>query len=508
MPMVAILGFASVGAPLIVGGDKNTYKAQAPIAIFADTATLMNAPRAMIAAGFADMIGKFNSLADWQIGRLLWDEPYNEDVAQGTHRALELCVDYVDAVAYHPYPETLGMASYMPQEWLCRLIVQAIRQLISANTTKNPQIWITEFGWSTAPQSPPGVDYETQACYMLRSFINYAGTEVSRIFWYMLRDEELEQDGLLKMDFTAKPSYYYYRTFQDVFGKAVSYAPGAVSFNCSQPGTLEAHCFLTASGSLAFSAWKADDAGDTLSLTVANTSYNRVVVVDPLSGQRSNLGGVSRDAQGRLSASGVRIGKKPVIFEADVAPVYTVRASVSGGHGKVNPASLSVVEGDTATVDITPDPGYHIASIIDNGAAAAVSNPYLVAGVTSDHELVVSFKPATQGTEFYFAEGYTGTGFEEWLCLQNPDPSPTTAHITFMFADGTTTKKDVKVGATTRETVFVNEVVGPDKNVSIKVEADSPIVAERPMYFNYKEKWNGGHDVVGHTNLAFLDELL
>ena len=92
-------GFASVGAPLIVGGVKNTYKAQAPIAIFADIATLMNAPRAMIAAGFADMIGKFNSLADWQIGRLLWDEPYDEAVAQGTRRALQLCVDNAEAIA-------------------------------------------------------------------------------------------------------------------------------------------------------------------------------------------------------------------------------------------------------------------------------------------------------------------------------------------------------------------------------------------------------------------------
>ena len=53
------------------------------------------------------------------------------------------------------------------------------------------------------------------------------------------------------------------------------------------------------------------------------------------------------------------------------------------------------------------------------------------------------------------------------------------------------------IGATTRATVKVNDVVGPDKNVSIKVEADAPIVAERPMYFNYGDSWTGGHDVVG-----------
>ncbi|MDI9549610.1 MAG: sn-glycerol-1-phosphate dehydrogenase [Chloroflexota bacterium] len=92
-------GFASVGAPLIVGGVKNTYKTHAPIAIFADLPTLANAPRAMIAAGFGDMIGKYTSLADWQIGRLLWDEPYDVAIADGTRRALQICIDNADTIA-------------------------------------------------------------------------------------------------------------------------------------------------------------------------------------------------------------------------------------------------------------------------------------------------------------------------------------------------------------------------------------------------------------------------
>ena len=100
---------------------------------------------------------------------------------------------------------------------------------------------------------------------------------------------------------------------------------------------------------------------------------------------------------------------------------------------------------------------------------------------------------------YYFAEGYTGDGFEEWLCLMNPNPSATTAHITYMFEDGTTQVQDVPIGATTRTTVNVNDEVGPGKNVSVKVEADDSIVAERPMYFDYKGMWNGGHDVVGYA---------
>ncbi|MDY6794684.1 MAG: hypothetical protein SWK76_05320, partial [Actinomycetota bacterium] len=100
---------------------------------------------------------------------------------------------------------------------------------------------------------------------------------------------------------------------------------------------------------------------------------------------------------------------------------------------------------------------------------------------------------------YYFAEGYTGDGFEEWLCLMNPAATATTAQVTYMFDDGSTESTNVPIGATSRQTVNVNDAVGEGKNVSIKVEADSTIVAERPIYFNYKGAWTGGHDVVGYT---------
>jgi hypothetical protein len=100
---------------------------------------------------------------------------------------------------------------------------------------------------------------------------------------------------------------------------------------------------------------------------------------------------------------------------------------------------------------------------------------------------------------FYFAEGCTRPGFDEWLCLMNPAASPTTAHVTFMFSDGTTKSEDVAMGGSTRATVKVNEMVGTNKDVSMRLTSDAPIVAERPMYFNYKNAWSGGHDVIGYA---------
>jgi glycerol-1-phosphate dehydrogenase [NAD(P)+] len=49
----------------------------------------------MIAAGFGDMLGKYTALADWKLGRLLWDEPYSEAIAQRAWDALQGCVQRV-----------------------------------------------------------------------------------------------------------------------------------------------------------------------------------------------------------------------------------------------------------------------------------------------------------------------------------------------------------------------------------------------------------------------------
>jgi glycerol-1-phosphate dehydrogenase [NAD(P)+] len=92
-------GFASVGAPLIVRGFKQTIPACAPEAIFADLAVLAKAPQAMIAAGLGDMLGKHTSLADWSLGRVLLGEHYCELSARLTLEAVELCTAHLDEIA-------------------------------------------------------------------------------------------------------------------------------------------------------------------------------------------------------------------------------------------------------------------------------------------------------------------------------------------------------------------------------------------------------------------------
>jgi len=103
---------------------------------------------------------------------------------------------------------------------------------------------------------------------------------------------------------------------------------------------------------------------------------------------------------------------------------------------------------------------------------------------------------------WYFAEGTTRNGFQEWLCLQNPGDTDITATITYMLGTGENIEGSIFLGARTRATVDVNGTIGAGRDVSLMVEASGPVVAERSIYFDYKDAWRGGHNVTGATELG------
>jgi len=81
-----------------------------------------------------------------------------------------------------------------------------------------------------------------------------------------------------------------------------------------------------------------------------------------------------------------------------------------------------------------------------------------------------------------------------WLLLQNPNDEPITARVTFMKRDGSQVIKDEELPPASRKTLFVNQLI-PDSEVSVKVESDSPLLAERSMYFS-----TDGHGTAGAPN--------
>lgn len=100
---------------------------------------------------------------------------------------------------------------------------------------------------------------------------------------------------------------------------------------------------------------------------------------------------------------------------------------------------------------------------------------------------------SSASNDWFFAEGYTGSGFDEWLLLFNPTGSDRTATVTYRFNDGSNIQSNYIVNAFSRYSVYVNREA-PNREVSIKVESGGDgLIAERAMYFNYRGVWDGGH---------------
>jgi DMSO/TMAO reductase YedYZ molybdopterin-dependent catalytic subunit len=91
---------------------------------------------------------------------------------------------------------------------------------------------------------------------------------------------------------------------------------------------------------------------------------------------------------------------------------------------------------------------------------------------------------STPAKDWYLAEGCTGNGFETWVLLQNPGDAAANATVTYMNETGSAAGPTVNLPAKSRKTVKVADTLPNDVQVSTKVAADQPIIAERAMYWN------------------------
>ncbi len=84
-------GYASSVSPVLEEGMKITYEAVHPEAVLASPRVLCAAPRAMVAAGLGDMLGKYTALMDWKLSSLLTGEPFCQRIAGLMRQAVEIC---------------------------------------------------------------------------------------------------------------------------------------------------------------------------------------------------------------------------------------------------------------------------------------------------------------------------------------------------------------------------------------------------------------------------------
>lgn len=82
-------GYASPVAALTLEGFKQTLPAAPPVAIIADINIIKHAPQIMIQAGLGDLLGKYTSLADWKLGRVIEGEDYSPEIAGQVRDAVD-----------------------------------------------------------------------------------------------------------------------------------------------------------------------------------------------------------------------------------------------------------------------------------------------------------------------------------------------------------------------------------------------------------------------------------
>jgi photosystem II stability/assembly factor-like uncharacterized protein len=218
----------------------------------------------------------------------------------------------------------------------------------------------------------------------------------------------------------------------------------------------------------------------------------------------------------------------PGAEQAEVAITYMLRDGTTGERTLSVPAEsrATVCAGlyQGVTGDIYRSAGWHedFGAVVTctNGQVITVERPmyFVYWGPVPNMPPPGSTYPWTGGScavgspapakTWYFAEGYTGPGFEEYVCVLNPGDAA--AGLAFRFhtqEEGEKTVQGITVPPHTRATFLVNELLGSGYQTSLALGSTQPVVAERSMYFDYSgaetpKHWNGGHCVMGATSLA------
>jgi subtilisin-like proprotein convertase family protein len=106
---------------------------------------------------------------------------------------------------------------------------------------------------------------------------------------------------------------------------------------------------------------------------------------------------------------------------------------------------------------------------------------------------------------WFLAEGATGSFFDCFVLLGNPNAGPATATMTYLLPSGSTIVRTVTIPAKSRLTINV-ETVDPalaNADVSTTIVSDIGIVAERAMYWPaFSQGWREAHNSFGVTESA------
>jgi hypothetical protein len=106
-----------------------------------------------------------------------------------------------------------------------------------------------------------------------------------------------------------------------------------------------------------------------------------------------------------------------------------------------------------------------------------------------DPPVVTGLKPepkvagaVPEGQTWFFAEGNSNPPFDTWFLLQNPNPEPAKAYLSYLKADSSVERQEVTLEGGSRVSIYANQAL-PGHEFSARIETTRPIFAERSMYF-------------------------
>ncbi len=145
--------------------------------------------------------------------------------------------------------------------------------------------------------------------------------------------------------------------------------------------------------------------------------------------------------------------------------------------------------------------------------AGSVLGALALAGIWCPQRAEAYGEEGVGAKRWFFAEGYTGPGFEEWILIYNPLQGeggsgnrirPTIQLYGNNGYVGPYDSPTLQPGQ--RASININDVAkslyGYEGDVSIVVEGLSPFICERALYFDYKGQVTGGSHSLGYQEGA------
>jgi glycerol-1-phosphate dehydrogenase [NAD(P)+] len=91
-------GIASSHASIVDNGKNTSIKAQAPIAVIADTEIISEAPFRFLAAGCGDIISNYTAVMDWELASRLRNEYFGEYAAALARMAARVIIESAESI--------------------------------------------------------------------------------------------------------------------------------------------------------------------------------------------------------------------------------------------------------------------------------------------------------------------------------------------------------------------------------------------------------------------------